>query len=47
MTEVKSGPAPYIYTSTRLRVRKAKLLPRDDYLRMQNMSLPEIARFIG
>ena len=47
MTEVKSGPAPYIYTSTRLRVRKAKLLPREDYLRMQNMSLPEIARFIG
>jgi V/A-type H+-transporting ATPase subunit C len=41
-----SGPAPYPYVCTRLRVRKAKLLPREDYLRILNMGLPEIARFI-
>ena len=42
-----SGPAPYIYVSTRLRVRKAKLLHPEEYLRMLNMSLPEITRYIG
>ncbi|EJG08009.1 V-type ATP synthase subunit C [Methanofollis liminatans DSM 4140] len=41
------GPAPYIYVSTRMRVRKAKLIPREEYLRMLNMSLPEITRLIG
>ncbi|QSZ67651.1 ATP synthase A1 subunit C [Methanofollis aquaemaris] len=41
------GPAPYIYVSTRMRVRKAKLIPREEYLRMLNMSLPEITRIIG
>ena len=46
MAEVTSGPAPYIYVSTRLRVRKAKLLHAEDYLRMLNMSLPEITRYI-
>jgi len=30
-----------------MRVRKAKLLPREEYMRMLNMSLPEITRFIG
>ncbi|MBP1928002.1 V/A-type H+-transporting ATPase subunit C [Methanolinea mesophila] len=40
------GPAPYIYVCTRMRVRKSKLLPREEYLRMLNMSLPEIARII-
>ena len=40
------GPAPYIYVSTRLRVRRAKLIPREEYIRMLNMSLPEITRFI-
>ncbi|MFA4877983.1 MAG: V-type ATP synthase subunit C [Methanoregula sp.] len=39
--------APYIYVCTRMRVRKAKLLPREEYMRMLNMSLPEITRFIG
>ena len=47
MAEVTSGPAPYIYVSTRLRVRKAKLLHPEEYLRMLNMSLPEITRYIG
>ena len=47
MAEMTSGPAPYIYVSTRLRVRKAKLLHPEEYLRMLNMSLPEITRYIG
>lgn len=46
MTEVKSGSAPYIYVSTRMRVRKAKLIPREEYLRMLNMGLPEFTRLI-
>ena len=41
-----SGPAPYIYVSTRMRVRKAKLIPREEYLRMLNMGLPEFTRLI-
>ena len=39
--------APYIYICTRMRVRKTTLLPKEDYMRMLNMSLPEITRFIG
>jgi V/A-type H+-transporting ATPase subunit C len=46
MAVVSFGPGPYTYVCTRLRVRKAKLLPREEYLRMLNMSLPEITRFI-
>lgn len=46
MTEVSSGSAPYIYVSTRMRVRKAKLIPREEYLRMLNMGLPEFTRLI-
>jgi V/A-type H+-transporting ATPase subunit C len=30
-----------------MRVRRSLLIPREDYLRMLNMSLPEITRFIG
>lgn len=37
----------YIYACTRMRVRRSRLIPREDYLRMLNMSLPEIIRFIG
>jgi V/A-type H+-transporting ATPase subunit C len=40
------GPGSYIYVCTRMRVRKSKLLPREEYLRMLNMSLPEITRSI-
>ncbi|MDI6719773.1 MAG: V-type ATP synthase subunit C [Methanomicrobiales archaeon] len=40
------GSAPYIYVTTRLRVRKTKLIPREEYLRMLQMSLPEITRVI-
>jgi len=47
MVQNSSGPAPYIYVSTRLRVRKAKLLPPEEYQRMLNMSLSEIIRLIG
>ncbi|MDO5843758.1 MAG: V-type ATP synthase subunit C [Methanocorpusculum sp.] len=46
MTEVSSGIAPYIYVSTRMRVRKAKLIPREEYIRMLNMGLPEFTRLI-
>ncbi|WP_292518993.1 V-type ATP synthase subunit C [Methanoculleus sp.] len=47
MAGISSGSAQYIYACTRLRVRRSLLIPREDYLRMLNMSLPEITRFIG
>ena len=47
MVGVKNISAPYIYVCTRMRVRKAKLLPKEEYMRMLNMSLPEITRLIG
>jgi len=46
MVGITGGSAPYIYVCTRMRVRKAKLIQRDEYLRMLNMSLPEITRSI-
>lgn len=46
MAEVSGGPVPYVYVCTRMRVRKSKLIPREDYLRLLNMSIPEITRFI-
>ncbi len=46
MVAVKSVFAPYIYVCTRMRVRKSKLIPREEYMRMLNMSLPEIIRVI-
>jgi V/A-type H+-transporting ATPase subunit C len=42
-----SAPGSYIYVCTRLRVRRSSLLPREDLLRMLNMELSEIIRFIG
>jgi V/A-type H+/Na+-transporting ATPase subunit C len=47
MVGVRGISAPYIYVCTRMRVRKAKLLPKEEYMRMLNMSLAEITRFIG
>jgi V/A-type H+-transporting ATPase subunit C len=47
MVGVSGISAPYIYICTRMRVRKTTLLPREEYMRMLNMSLPEITRFIG
>jgi V/A-type H+/Na+-transporting ATPase subunit C len=47
MVGVKNISAPYIYVCTRMRVRKAKLLPKEEYMRMLNMSLSEITRLIG
>lgn len=41
-----TGPAPYIYACTRMKVRKASLIPREEYMRMLNMELPEITRVI-
>lgn len=46
MSEVSSGSAPYIYVSTRMRVRKAKLIAKDEYMRMLNMGLPEFTRLV-
>ncbi len=46
MAQAMSGPAPYIYVCTRTRVRKAKLIPPEEYARMLNMSIHEITRFI-
>ena len=47
MVGVSGNSAPYIYICTRMRVRKTTLLPREEYMRMLNMSLPEIIRIIG
>jgi V/A-type H+-transporting ATPase subunit C len=47
MVGVSGISAPYIYICTRMRVRKTTLLPREEYMRMLNMSLPEITRIIG
>ncbi|MBN1432602.1 MAG: V-type ATP synthase subunit C [Methanomicrobiaceae archaeon] len=41
-----TGPAPYIYACTRMKVRKATLIPREEYMRMLNMELPGITRII-
>jgi V/A-type H+-transporting ATPase subunit C len=38
--------ASYYYVCTRMRVRRSKLIPRPEYMRMLNMSLPEITRII-
>ncbi|HJJ46760.1 MAG TPA: V-type ATP synthase subunit C [Methanocorpusculum sp.] len=46
MVEVSSGSAPYIYVTTRMKVRKSKLIPKEEYLRMLNMGLPEFTRLI-
>lgn len=40
------GPSPYIYVCTRLRVRASRLIPREEYLRLLQMDLDEITRFI-
>ena len=46
MVGMTGGSAPYIYVCTRMRVRKAKLIQKEEYQRMLNMSLPEITRII-
>ena len=42
-------PGPYnaVYICTRFRVRSRQLIQHADYMRMLNMSVPQIARFIG
>lgn len=47
MAEIRAGPVPFIYVCTRMRVRKSKLIPREEYMRMLNMGLDEITRFVG
>jgi V/A-type H+/Na+-transporting ATPase subunit C len=46
MGEFPLTSSPYIYVCTRLRVRRAGLLPREVYLRMLGMNIPQITRFI-
>ena len=41
-----SNPGSYYYVCTRMRVRKTQLIPREEYLRILHMSLPEITLFI-
>lgn len=41
------GPAPYYYAGTRFRIRRNQLLTKNDYIRMLNMSIPQIVRFIS
>lgn len=40
-------PTAYIYICTRLTVRKSRLIKRDQYMRLLNMDLNQISRFIG
>ncbi|MFH0966273.1 MAG: V-type ATP synthase subunit C [Methanobacteriota archaeon] len=40
-------PTSYIYICTRLTVRKARLIQPDQYMRLLNMDLNQISRFIG
>jgi V/A-type H+/Na+-transporting ATPase subunit C len=47
MVEFPLPSSPYIYVCTRLRVRKAGLLPEEVYMRMLGMNIPQITRFIG
>jgi len=37
----------FIYACTRFRVRRTTLLPREDYLRLMRMSIPEIVTHLG
>jgi V/A-type H+-transporting ATPase subunit C len=46
MAEISAGPVPYVYVCTRMRYRKSKLIPKEEYFRMLNMSIPEITRFV-
>jgi V/A-type H+-transporting ATPase subunit C len=41
-----SNPGSYYYVCTRMRVRRTQLIPREMYLRLLQMSLPEITLFI-
>ncbi|WP_407357116.1 V-type ATP synthase subunit C [Methanolobus sp. WCC5] len=41
------GHTNYSYTVPRVRAMKSKLLPKEAYPRLMNMSIDEIARFIG
>jgi V/A-type H+-transporting ATPase subunit C len=47
MPEIRAGgPGTYVYVCTRMRYRKSKLIPKEEYFRMLNMSIPEITRMI-
>jgi V/A-type H+-transporting ATPase subunit C len=46
-TATESGVGNYAYAVARVKVRKAKLLGRESYIKMLGMGLGEIARFLG
>ncbi|MCD1295992.1 ATP synthase A1 subunit C [Methanocella sp. CWC-04] len=43
----RAGAGNYAYATTRVKARKAFLYPRETYLKLLQMDLPEISRFIG
>jgi V/A-type H+-transporting ATPase subunit C len=47
LVELRPVSAPYLYVNTRLRARKAALLPREAYPPMMQMNILQIARYIG
>jgi V/A-type H+-transporting ATPase subunit C len=42
-----AGAGNYAYATARVKARKAFLFPRDTYLKLLQMDVPEISRFIG
>ncbi|AFD00152.1 A-type ATP synthase subunit C [Methanocella conradii HZ254] len=42
-----AGSGNYSYATTRVKARKAFLFPRETYLKLLQMDIPEISRFIG
>lgn len=41
------SPIKYAYINARVMAMKSKLLPKETYAKLMNLSIPEIARFIG
>jgi V/A-type H+-transporting ATPase subunit C len=47
LLRLSAGPGNYPYATTRVKARKAFLFPRETYMKLLQMDLPEISRFIG
>jgi V/A-type H+-transporting ATPase subunit C len=47
LLRISAGPGNYPYATTRVKARKAFLFPRETYMKLLQMDLPEISRFIG
>ncbi|MBI2084340.1 MAG: V-type ATPase subunit [Candidatus Aenigmarchaeota archaeon] len=46
LLRISSEGTGYVYTNTRVRVMKSKLLSRDDFEKLMKMSIAEISRFL-